>query len=101
MKLSDITLKNIKAFIEGNTKMLGDRLGLLPKHEQEQVIFRASLCGDCLETGECRVCGCSVPGKFYVAKSCNDGERFPDLMDKEKWDLYKIENNLSEDIKLP
>jgi len=94
MKLSDITLKNVKAFIQGNARLLGDRFGMVDKHVQEQVAWRATLCTDCAEAGECKVCGCSVPGKWYVNKSCNDGERFPDMMDAETWEKYKNENNI-------
>lgn len=95
MKLSDINLKNIKAFFEGNARMLGDNFGIVDKHIQEQVAYRATLCGDCLEAGKCKVCGCKVPGKFYVKQSCNNGDIFPDLMSKEEWEEFKIENNIN------
>lgn len=82
-------------FIEGNFKMLGDELGLLPQYKREQVMYRAEICEkDCIEYGYCVNCGCSVPGKLYVTKSCNDGYRFPDLMDEESWEEYKTENNI-------
>ena len=31
---------------------------------------------------------------MYVTKSCNNGTRFPDLMDSESWEKYKKENNI-------
>ena len=87
--------KNISQFFEGNLRMLGDRLKLLPKHEEEQVIYRAYVCkDDCMEYGYCVNCGCSVPGKLYVKKSCNGGSRFPDLMSKEEWSNFKVENKI-------
>lgn len=96
MKLRDIlNLKNIKAFFEGYTRMLGDRINRVPEHTREQVIYRAEICKDtCVKKGKCDYCGCSVPGKLYVKKSCNNGERFPDLMNKEDWELFKKENNV-------
>ena len=94
MKLSDITLKNIKAFVEGNARMLGDNFGVVDKHIQEQVAYRAALCSDCMEAGKCTYCGCKVPGKLYVKESCNKGDRFPNMMDKEEWEEYKNENNI-------
>lgn len=95
MKLSDITLKNIKAFIQGNVRMLGDKWDLVDPHVQEQVAYRGAICKDsCLAKGKCEVCGCSVPGKLYVTKSCNKGSKFPDLMGKEDWEKYKKENNI-------
>lgn len=93
-----ITPKNIMNFIEGNIKMLGDRLNLLAKHQREQVIWRSELCkDDCMIEGKCKYCGCSVPGKLYVVKSCNRGQRFPDMMDENEWEQYKKLNNITID----
>ena len=78
MKLSDITVKNVLAFIEGNSKMwYCIKIG----HKNKG-------------PGTCRECGCSIPGKWFVEKSCNNGKRFPDLMDKFKWDEFKKKNNI-------
>lgn len=89
------TPKLILQFIEGNLKMLGDRFGTLADHTKEQVLYRSQVCkNDCIERGYCVQCGCSVPGKMYVTKSCNSGSRFPDLMDEESWKKYKEENNI-------
>jgi hypothetical protein len=90
-----ITPKKIFQFIEGNLKLLGDQLHLLPKHEREQVLYRSMICKeDCMKFEYCKYCGCSVPGKLYVKESCNGGERFPDMMGKEEWEQFKIKNNL-------
>lgn len=90
-----ITPSNIKKFIEGNLKMLGDELNILPKYQKEQVIWRSILCkDDCLASGKCKYCGCSVPGKLYVKKSCNNGEIFPDIMSEEEWGEFKKKNNI-------
>lgn len=90
-----ITPKKIFQFIEGNLKMLGDKFDMIPQHEREQVLYRSEICkNDCMKYGYCVNCGCSVPGKLYVKKSCNDGGRFPDLMDAEDWEKYKEENNI-------
>lgn len=85
-----ITIKNVLQFIEGNAKMFGDYIDLLPQHEKEQVVYRSWVCReDCIKLGYCKHCGCSVPGKLYVKESCNDGELFPDLMDSTAWQEYK------------
>jgi hypothetical protein len=90
-----ITPKNIMNFIEGNVKMLGDKINALPKFQREQVIWRSEICkDDCMVEGRCKYCGCSVPGKLYVARSCNNGDRFPDIMQEEQWENYKKENNI-------
>jgi hypothetical protein len=90
-----ITPKKILQFIEGNIKMLGDKFHLLPDHEKEQVMYRSQVCKDeCVELGYCVYCGCDIPGKLYVKQSCNNGERFPDIMSKSDWDQFKIDHNI-------
>jgi len=91
----EINKDNIKNFVEGNTRLLTDRIGMLPKHIKEQVEFRASKCYEsCYKgnNGHCIKCGCSVPGRWYTTKTCNEN-KFPDIMNKEDWDEYKRENN--------
>jgi hypothetical protein len=85
-------------FFEGNIKMLGDALGFFANFEKEQILYRTSICSDCVAQGECKYCGCSLPGKFYVRMSCNGGERFPDLMSQQEWEEYKKANGI--EIKL-
>lgn len=90
-----VTAKMVKQYLEGNLKMLGDIFFLLPRHLREQVAWRTYICGDdCVKEGVCKYCGCSLPGKLYVKKSCNDGEKFPDLMDEDEWKEYKLQNNI-------
>lgn len=96
-----INKKNVINFIEGNLKMLGDKINLLPFFIKEQIVWRSEICKeDCVKIGKCKYCGCSLPGKFYVTKSCNYNERFPDLIkDRKEWDLYKRKNNIKVEIK--
>ncbi len=90
-----ITLNKIGQFIEGNLKMLGDKLHLLAEHEKEQVAYRALICkDDCVKLEYCVYCGCDIPGKLYVKQSCNGGERFPDLMNKTDWEIFKRDNGI-------
>jgi len=86
--LNKITIKNVSAFLEGNTKQILAGVGLQPKHIEEQIMYRASICSDCMSAGKCKMCGCSLPGKLHVAKSCNP-ERFPDLMSSQEWEKFK------------
>jgi hypothetical protein len=91
-----ITPTKILQFIEGNIKMLGDRFHLLAPHEKEQIAYRSQLCkDDCMKLGYCIKCGCSIPGKLYVARSCNNGERFPDLMPHTDWEKFKSDNDIT------
>ena len=91
-----ITPKKVLQFIEGNLKMLGDQINLLPEWQKEQVLYRLEICkNDCVPNGACHYCGCAVPGKLYVWQSCNGGERFPDMMEPQAWENFKQVNNIT------
>jgi hypothetical protein len=88
-------IKKIFQYIEGNVKFLGDQLDLLPDHQREQVLYRTFICrNECVQFGYCKLCGCDLPGKFYVKESCNKGKLFPDLMKKAEWEEFKKSNNI-------
>lgn len=82
-------LINIRNFIQGYSREYYNYLVGLPKHEQEQIEYRISLCkDDCAITGKCKVCGCTFPSRLFTTGSCNP-ERFPDIMTKEVWEEFK------------
>lgn len=88
-------IKKIYQFIEGNMKMVGDQINLLPLYQKEQVLYRLDICKeDCVPQGRCGYCGCSLPGKLYVKESCNEGKRFPDLMEYNEWQKFKEDNKI-------
>ena len=94
-KKPQITIKNIKSFLEGNFQLVLKELNLQPKHIQEQIAYRRLICAnDCAVTNKCVVCGCDFKGKTSVVESCNKGERFPDLMNNLEWHQFKKENNI-------
>lgn len=89
-----ITIKNIKSYIEGNFQRSLEIAHMQPRHIQEQIAYRRLLCkDDCAVNNQCIICGCDFKGKTSVAESCNK-ERFPDLMSKIDWELYKIDNGI-------
>jgi len=96
MKLKDVlNIENIKSFIEGNAKYHYDKLVGVPDYIKEQVIWRLEQCkDDCVVEGKCKECGCPTKKKVYNDKSCNNGERFPDLMGEKEWVKFKKENNI-------
>jgi hypothetical protein len=90
-----ITINNIYNYIQGNGRRMIEKSGQLQEHLQEQIAYRALQCNDtCVKDGKCRVCGCDLPGRFYTTTSCNRGDLFPDLMNKRKWDEFKINNKI-------
>lgn len=95
MKLKDITLDNISNYITGNIKGLLMDYGLLKPHQIEQIMFRKTQCPkECEVNQKCKYCGCAYPYKLTVTKSCNNGVKLPDLMSAEKWENYKLTNNI-------
>jgi hypothetical protein len=85
-----INFENILSYIEGNYKKFLYILRHMPIHVQEQVAYRLDACKeDCVKSGFCVYCGCDIDGKVFVKASCNKGERFPDLMEADEWELNK------------
>lgn len=85
-----ITIQNIKNFVSGNARMIQANFGIGKAHLIEQVTYRESKCTECSKAGHCLGpnCSCSVPGRWFVEKSCNE-KKFPDLMEEELWQEYK------------
>lgn len=86
-------LTDLYNFTEGYLNILSSSLELQTVSFDEQVEYRKSICGDCIETGKCKHCGCKVPARLYSTKTCNNGERFPDIMSSEEWQQFKDEKN--------
>lgn len=87
-------LDNIKSFLEGNLKYYYDGIIGLPSYTKEQILMRFEKCKDTCFTEEgCEYCGCDPIKKAFTIKSCNEGKKFPDLMNKEDWEEYKNKNN--------
>ena len=95
--MSEINIKNIKSFIRGHYNMYLDKLGAYPKHKQEQILYRLSLCEDCVTNKGCKHCGCDPHKKVYDDKSCNGGERFPDMLSEVEWNKFKLNNKITID----
>jgi len=90
-----ITINNIFSYLEGNVQMILEEFNFQPQHIKEQIAYRRLLCkDDCGIDNMCIYCGCNAKGKSSVKKSCNKGKRFPDLMNKNQWTTYKIENEI-------
>jgi hypothetical protein len=98
MKLQEITLKNIKSFIQGHARAYLDKIRLLPLHTREQAFYRMYVCRDtCIPFGKCEICQCPAIKKSYATKSCNI-DKFPDLMSEIEWRQYKLDNNIDESV---
>ena len=91
-----VKIKDIKSFLEGNFRFFKNKFLASPDYINEQVQYRLYLCkDDCLVANACKHCSCPPRKKAWVNDSCNDGERFPDLMNKVDWEKFKQENNIN------
>lgn len=90
-----INLKNAKNFVEGYSRVALQSAGILEEHIIEQVAYRIDICKDtCGVKGRCQGCGCKYPERLYSTSSCNEGRLFPDMMDLQQWQQFKIDNDI-------
>lgn len=89
--------KNIKAYLQGSRrqKLMNTWFQfLIPKHIQEQYRWRFKRADKrCHRSGKCIACGCKMPAVLLADKGCRVN-CYPPMMDKEKWRVYKLNNNI-------
>jgi len=88
--------KHIKAFFQGYKNYFTDKLGLLPDHKKEQIIYRLDKAKACVDNGHCLYCGCKTPERMYSDIGCEDPVRkcYPKMMNKDEWEQYKLDNQI-------
>ena len=98
MRLDQITIKNIKSFLEGSFKFYLYKFVKAPSYVREQYAYRLNLCkNDCIPKKKCVYCGCPPIKKAFVTQSCNEGKRFPNLMSEKQWETFKTNNKIEVD----
>lgn len=91
----DITPQNIFNYLEGSLSKVMSDAGVLTQLRDEQAAYRLDICkNDCVTSESCKKCGCALPGRAFVSQSCNV-DRFPDMMNQEDWNKYKIDNGIN------
>jgi len=89
-----ITRSNIYNYLDGNGKMILDKLGLSQPHIKEQVAYRLLVCkDDCVVNGRCKKCTCPLPDRAFSTASCNT-DLFPNLMNEKDWIIFKQANGI-------
>lgn len=70
---NNISIQDVKNYIEGNANYLLDKIGLLPEEVKSQVEARKEICKSCSfaewennELKKCTTCLCLLPGKCYA-----------------------------------
>jgi len=87
---------NIRNFIEGNINIFKEKSSFmqLDLHIQEQAIYRAALCMECLDKGACTECGCITPHLFYAANKEDALLKWGKMLEEKEWEVFKEEHNL-------
>lgn len=66
----------------------------------EQLLFRRMRCPECVQygkckgIGECKGCNCDTWGKMLLPEETCFCQRWPKMMDEEKWKEFKLNNNV-------
>lgn len=89
----DVTLKNIKSFIIGNSRYLLDKFGpnflRMPDYLKEQMIERYSnINEECKKLKYCVNCKCPIERKIYDNSGCEYG-CYGDFLTKDDWENLK------------
>jgi len=63
----------------------------------EIVVYRATMCRECLEAGKCVNCGCKTPDSFMVLENWCSGNNW-DKTTIEQWNEYKKRTGLKFEI---
>lgn len=100
MKLNQITLTNIKAFVQSHVRQfLEDYPGIIDDFVYEQVQYRLGIMNEeCLKNKSCIHCGCSCPDLQYSSKQCEGGEYPLMFKTEEEWEKYKEENEITKNL---
>lgn len=105
IKLSQINIKNIWAYFQGNTRFYLNEICpsvyniVVRKHIREQISARL-ICMNkyCRIEGYCIHCGCETPNLQYANKTC-DGNCYPEMLSKKQWYVMKQVGNVVYDKK--
>lgn len=98
MHLKQITLANIKGFVQGNfRKLLDDFADMAETYQKEQALWRLKQVEEkspkCLKEDKCIHCGCQVSAKVWENRGCEHG-CYPPMMPEEVWNNFKKENDI-------
>lgn len=104
--MSQITVRNIWAYIQGNLRYklyYSNTWGwLMRKHIREQIDWRIHIMDrECYKTGSCKLCGCHTTQLQMANKRC-DKPCYPTIMSKGTWlavgEFYKKTQEQNPDL---
>lgn len=97
IKLSQITLSNIKGFLQGHFRQfVEDYPGVVGDYMYEQVQYRLGIMDEqCLLNKKCP-CNCSVPSKQFEDRRC-ENECYGDMLSEEDWKQFKEDNKITKE----
>jgi len=77
----------MRDFVEGNY-LFFNRPHNAP-HINEQAMWRAYHCQDCLKAGKCRHCGCKTPNMFFSPNKADSANKWGKMMSQTQWEAFK------------
>ena len=99
MKLNQLTLSNIKGYIQANFRDVIDSFGELPSYLKEQAQWRLNQVKAkspaCYKKDKCEHCGCQVSAKVLEDRGCSDNEKcYGKMMNETEWEWFKLSRNV-------
>ena len=86
--------KDAFAVYQAYTRRIELQDDALEPHLAEQWMWRLTKSNPvCMNHGEC-FCGCPIPDLQLADKTC-ENSCYPEMMDKEAWESYKKEHNIT------
>ena len=82
-------LSYIRDFVEAHMKLVTQKL---PWYQEEQVMYRAIQCPECVEAGKCLACGCLTPQIFFAQHRVDAEGRWGAFLTEPEWKKFKEDN---------
>lgn len=84
-------LNKMRDFVEGNYHYFNKKHNA--EHINEQALWRAYLCSDCLKAGKCRICNCKTPNMFFSPNKIDSAGKWKKMLPANEWEAFKKSDN--------
>lgn len=96
----EITLIDIFYYVQGHTReyLYYSKYKwlkyIIRKHIREQFEWRLKVMDqECYSSGQCKICGCSIPALTFCDKKCHK-PCYPKMLSRFEWEWYKFYNDI-------
>jgi len=91
MNLNQLTLSNIKGYLQGNFRRVLKDFGATPDYIVQQALWRLERVKEnspeCFKQDECIHCNCQVSAKVFEDRGCEHG-CYEKMMSEEQWEKF-------------